>query len=224
MRYAKPAVLLVLLLCFVFSPIFSRTALGKSYSYFSQYGYYGIRATITTPSGPPYTANSDTQSHSVSTTVAPWVQAGWYYYPATMLQPLRYYEYFEGGQIRQRDSLPQPWGTEVRYEVSQDGSQNLNRWCMYIGGAQIRCEVISCNAPCTVVAQSEDNINPATVFFTNFKNIEVRHADDDDWDFPTLPGHMGSDNPYRYTITDGNSFQTWSIGNSLPAAFDRSLP
>lgn len=182
---------------------------------------------ITSPSGPPNTENDD-QSHSVTTTVpnpyVPWIQVGWDYTPG-MGEPLRYYEFWNENGYHYVPYGYLPWGTELNYMVFQDGSQNLKRWCARIGNDLVTCGIIYYNAPCTVRAQSEDHFSPSTtVFFTNFKSIQVRNAGVNDWHSANILGNMYADDPYRYTITSVNSFQTWNIGNSLPTTFNRSLP
>jgi hypothetical protein len=200
---------------FFISLLVATAASANWYSYYQQNGYYGIWATIYTPTTKPFTAIGDNQSHSVTTPGGgPWVQTGWELYP-NWSQALQYYEYAVGGVQNVVPLNPQGWGTGIKYEVSQEGTPDLKRWCVWINGIQIQCWNGITSAPTILTAQSETHTDPQTVFMTTFQSIRIRNASGT-WVSPTLLGNMGAYPPYHYTILNSDSFQTWRYGVFLP--------
>lgn len=215
MKQFKGFFIFLILVSILFTPYISLPVTANWYSYYVQSGYYGIWATIITPVSEPYMPSYDHQSHSVSTPGGGrWVQSGWIFYP-DWYQPRQYMEFFNMGLRDLVELNDQPWGTGIKYEVSYDGSNGWNRWCVWVGGIKRGCWNDITPAPTQLIAQSETHFHTNSVFWTNFTLIRLQNTNGL-WVYPTLQNNMQNDPPYSYSILTNESFRTWRHGIFMP--------
>jgi hypothetical protein len=166
----------IIILPLVILLLFTSKAYAEWYAWYDQGDYYGVWATIQSPTVAPYTPPDSGQSHSVTTPGPYWMQAGWLYGYGDAA-PTKYYEYCaencENDPTQYHKELPgsQTWGSGVKYEVSYDGSMGNKTWRAWVGGIRQICIPNIQTAPVNVMIQSEIHRSPRTEINTEFRLI-----------------------------------------------------
>lgn len=174
----------------------------------------GISARITTPGSAPvtYGLNPNGQAHWVSTIRSDaWIQTGWSYYPADTSGAKKYVEYLTtSGDYWINPPYeygPQPWGTNVEYEVTYYTSSG--EWCAVIDGIVKQCRNIGFLPPVKVGAKSEVFGNSRTEISTSFYYILYQRPDNI---WTLINGNtFAADFPYGYHRYSDSYFDTYRL-------------
>lgn len=202
-------------LVFIFLMIYATGAHASWYSDYEGGDFYGLWATIWTPSSAPYTPEYAGQSNSVTTTMPYWMQTGWRYYAGDTL-PDKYWEYCaincenDDSQFDRQPAGKQSWNTGIKYEVSFDGSLGPKTWCAWIGGIKIKCKDNVKSPPSYMIAQSEVHFDSRVQVNTLFQSVYTKNASGY-WVGANLDNHLFADFPYAIVKLSSVNFRTYRL-------------